>query len=83
MSRSGAYYVFKAMERTAMGTPAAGSPRVPARRGVREAPAAARTEGGRPSLVRRVLAAVRDAVAGAHGRTGRDRRGLGGAAQPD
>ena len=83
MSRSGAYYVFKAMERTAMGTPAAGSPRVPARRGVREAPAAARTEGGRPSLVRRVLAAVRGGIDGAPGRGARDRRRVGRAAQPD
>jgi hypothetical protein len=84
MSRSGAYYVVKAMERTAAGTPAAGAPRGPApRAAVRDAPAAARSDGGRPSLVGRMLAAVRGGIDGAPGRGARGRRRVGGAAQPD
>jgi len=77
MSRSGAFYVIKAMEKAATGTTAAEPSRVPSGRAVdHEATAAARPDRGRPSFVRRVLAAVQ----GAPGRTGRGRR-LGRAAR--
>jgi hypothetical protein len=84
MSRTGVFYVVKAMEMAAMGKAAAGAPRVPARRAVaREAPAADRADGGARSRWRRVLAAVRRGMGSAPGRSGRSRRRLGGAAQPD
>ena len=84
MSRTGVFYVVKAMEMAATGKAAADAPRVPARRAVvRKAPAAARADGGARSLGRRVLTAVRRGMGGAPGRPGRSRPGLGGAAQPD
>jgi len=77
MSRSGAFYVIKTMERAATGTTAADPSRIPSRRAVdHEAPAAARPDRRSPSLMRRVLAAVK----GAPGQTGRGRR-LGRAAR--
>jgi hypothetical protein len=84
MSRSGVFYVIKAMERTAAGTAAAGAPRVPARQAVdREAAAAARPDGSTASLMRRVLAAVQHSVGVEPGAAGRGRRRLGGAARAD
>jgi hypothetical protein len=84
MSRSGVFYVVRAMERTAAGAAAAGTARVPARQGAdREAAAAARPAGGTASLVRRVLAAVQHSVGAAPGAGGRHRRRLGGAARAD
>ena len=68
MSRSGVFYVVKAMERTAAGTAAAGAARVPARQaGDREAAATARPTGGTASLIRRVVAAVQRSVGVAPG----------------
>jgi hypothetical protein len=85
MSRSGVFYVVKAMERTAAGTAAAGAARVPAQRAVdREAAAAAdRRDGSTASLMRRVLAAVRHSVGGTPAATDRGRRRLGSAARAD
>ena len=81
MSRSGVFYVFRAMDRVAAGTAAEGVPGVPASRAVaRQAPAGARAEGSGFSFVRRVLAAVhrgRDGVAG------RASRRPGGAARAE
>jgi hypothetical protein len=82
MSRSGVFYVIKAMEGVASGTSPAGAARASARPEVdREVPAAARPNS--PSRVRRVLAAVYHGIAGAPGRAARGRRRLGGAAQAD
>jgi hypothetical protein len=68
MSRSGVFYVVKAMERTAAGTAAGGAARVPARQtGDREAAATARRNGGTASLIRRVVAAVQRSVGVAPG----------------
>ena len=85
MSRSGVFYVVKAMERSVAGTDA---PRVPARQAVDREAAAARPEGG-TSLVRRMLAAVRHGIGttsgtgAAPGTAGRGRRRLSGAARAD
>jgi len=68
MSRSGVFYVVKAMERTAAGTGAAGAARVPARQaGDREAAATARPNGSTASLIRRAVAAVQRSVGVAPG----------------
>ena len=68
MSRSGVFYVVKAMERTASGTAAGGAARVPARQaGDREAAAPARPNGRTASLIRRALAAVQRSVGVAPG----------------
>jgi hypothetical protein len=84
MSRSGVFYVVRAMERTAAGASAAGAARVPARQAVdREAAADAHPDGGTASLVRRMLAAVQRSVGVAPGAVGRHRRRLGGAARAD
>jgi len=84
MSRSGFFYVVKAMERVAAGTAAHGVPDVPARRAVaRQAPSSARTEGSIVSLRRRVLAAVHLPVGSARERADQGSRRLGGAAQAD
>jgi len=80
MSRSGVFYVVKAMERTAAGTAAAGAARMPARQaGDREAAAAARPA----SLIRRLLAVVQRSVGVTPGAAARSRRRLGGAARAD
>ena len=83
MSRSGVFYVVKAMERTVAGTAAADAPAVPARQAVDRAAAAAPPDGSTTSLVRRVLAAVQHSFGVAPGAAGRDRRRLGGAARAD
>jgi len=84
MSRSGVFYVVKAMERTAAGTAAAGAARMPARQaGDREAAAAARPDGSTASLIRRLLAVVQRSVGVAQGAAARSRRRLGGAARAD
>jgi hypothetical protein len=86
MSRSGVFYVVRAMERTAAGTAAAGAARVPARQAAeREVATAARPDGGTASLVRRALTAVQHSVGIASGTAGRGRRRrrLGGAARAD
>jgi hypothetical protein len=83
MSRSGVFYVVKAMERTVAGTGANDAPRVPARPAVDREAAAARPDGSAPSFLRRVLAAVRHSPGGAPGSVGRGRRAVGGAARAD
>ena len=84
MSRSGVFYVVKAMERTVAGTAAAGAASGPARQAVdHEAAAADRRDGGAISLLRRVLAAVQHRVGVAPGAAGRGRRRVGGAARAD
>jgi len=84
MSRSGVYYVVKAMERTAVGTAAAGAARVPARHaGDRQAAAAARPDGSTASLIRRLLAVVQHSVGIAPGAPARGRRRLGSSARAD
>ena len=83
MSRSGVFYVVKAMERTAAGTAATEASRAPARQAVKREAAAARPDGSASSLVRRVLAAVQHSIGGAPGTTGRGRHRLGGAARAD
>jgi hypothetical protein len=84
MSRSGVFYVVKAMERTVAGTAATDARRVPARHAAdREAAAGARPDGSTSSVVRRMLAAVRRGIGGAPGTAGRSRRRLGGAARAD
>jgi len=81
MSRSGFYYVVKAMERTAAG---ADAPRAPARQPAdREPTAGARSDGRSSSLARRMLAAVQRGIGGAPGPAGRGRRSVGGAARAD
>jgi hypothetical protein len=83
MSRSGVFYVVKAMERTVAGTAAADAPRVPAGQAVDREATAARPDGRAPSFVRRVLAAVQHSLGGARDPAGRCRRTVGGAAQAD
>jgi hypothetical protein len=84
MSRSGVFYVVKAMERTVAGTAAAGAASGPARQAAdREGAAAARRDGGAISLMRRVLAVVQRSVGVTPGVAGRGRRRLGGAARAD
>jgi len=84
MSRSGVFYVVRAMERVAAGAAADGVPDVPARGAVaREAPAGARPDGSIFSLVRKVLAAAHLGMGGVPGRAGRGGRRLDGAARVD
>jgi hypothetical protein len=84
MSRSGVFYVVKAMERTVAGTSEAGAAGGPARQAVdREAAAHARPDGGATSLIRRVLAAVQHRIVVTPAAAGRHRRKLGGAARAD
>jgi len=66
MARSGVFYVAKAMERAAAGTGPADD---------HDAPEISRAPGGGPSLVRRVLAAVRRGTGSAPGHTGHRRPG--------
>ena len=76
MSRSGVFYVAKAMERAAAGTAPASPPRVPRRRADdHDAPEAIRARGDRPSLARRVFAAVSRSTGSAPGQTGHRRPG--------
>jgi hypothetical protein len=84
MSRSGVFYVVKAMERTVAGTAAAGAAGRPARQAAdREAAAPARPDDGATSLIRRALAAVQHRVGVTPAAAGRGRRKLGGAARAD
>jgi hypothetical protein len=84
MSRSGVFYVVKAMERTAAGTTTASPPPVPpSRSGDQDVPAALRARGAGPSLWERVSAAVRQRAAGAPRKAGWGRRRLGRAARAD
>jgi hypothetical protein len=80
MSRSGAFYVIKAMD----GHAAGGGHGAPGKRdaGHRD-PAADRADSIMFLLVQRVLAVVRRNIGGAHGRTGRGRHRLGGATPTD
>jgi len=80
MSRSGVFYVVKAMEQAAAGD----APGVPAGRAAdhQAAAAAAHPDGSTWSFVRRSLAAVRDRIGGAAGRADQGRP-LGGAARAD
>jgi hypothetical protein len=76
MSRSGSFYVVKAMERAAAGATTASPSRVPlGRADDRDAPETIRAHGDGPSLVRRVFAAVSRGIGGAPGRTGHRRPG--------
>ena len=75
MSRSASFYVVKAMERAAAGTTTASPPGVSrGRADDHEAPKTVRAHGDRPSLVRRVFAAV-SRGSGAPRQTGRRRLG--------
>jgi len=79
MSRLGVFYAVVAMDRAAAGH-ASG---MPARRVAdHQAPAATRPDGSASSLLRQVLAAVRDRIGGAARRAGQDGP-LGGAARAD
>jgi hypothetical protein len=80
MSRSAAFYVVKAMERTAMGTTTTASPSR-RRPDDLDAPEAIRSRAGTPSLGRRVLAAVSRSIGSARGKTAQ--QGLGGAVRAD
>jgi hypothetical protein len=82
MSRSGVYYVIRAMERAAAGPAVTGAPRAPARRAV-DGEAAARPDDSVTSVVRRMLAAVHRGIGGAPGAAGRWRRRLSGPAQAE
>ena len=73
MSRSGVFYVVKAMERTASGTTNASPPR--RRPADLDAPEAVPAHGGTPSLGRRVLAAVSRGIGSASGKTAHRRLG--------
>jgi hypothetical protein len=76
MSRSGSFYVVKAMERAAAGTTTASPSRVPpGRADDHDAPETIRAHGDRSSLLRRVFAAVSRGIGGAPGQTGRRRLG--------
>ena len=71
MSRSGVFYVAKAMERAAAGTTPASPPPAPRRR----ADETTRAHGDTPSFLRRVFAAVTHGTGGAPGKAGRRRPG--------
>jgi len=76
MSRSGSFYVVKAMERAAAGTTTASSSRVPlVQADDHGAPETIRSHGDGPSLVRRVFAAVSRGIRGAPDQTGHRRLG--------
>jgi hypothetical protein len=76
MSRSGSFYVVKAMERAAVGATTASSSRVPpGRADDHDAPETIRAYGDRRSLVRRAFAAVSRRIGGAPDQTGRRRLG--------
>jgi hypothetical protein len=76
MSRSGSFYVVKAMERAAAGATTANSSRVPpGRADDHDALETIRAHGDRPSLVRRVFAAVSRGIGGAPGQAGHRRPG--------
>jgi len=80
MSRSGAFYVIKAMD----GHAAGGGRGVPGKRAAdHRDPAADRADGTMFLLVQRALAVLRRNIGGAHGRTGRGRHRLGGATPTD
>jgi len=79
MSRSGVFYVVKAMERAAAGTTTADPPRGQAND--HDAPGTIRAHGGTPSLGRRVFAAVSRGIGSVRGGTGHRR--LGGAVRAD
>jgi hypothetical protein len=82
MSRSGVFYVAKAMERAAAGTTTASQSRVPrGQANDHDAPETIRAHGDSPSLVRRVFAAVGRSIGSTPGQTGR--RGLGRAVRTD
>jgi len=73
MSRSGVFYVVKAMERTAAGTTNASPPR--RRPSDLDVPEAGRAHGGTPSFGRRVLAAVSRGIGSVPGKTAHRRLG--------
>jgi hypothetical protein len=76
MSRSGVFYVAKAMERAAAGTTPARPPSTPRRRtDDRDAPETTRTHGGPPSFLRRVFAAVTHGAGGTRDQAGHRRPG--------
>ena len=76
MSRSGVFYVVKAMERAAAGTiPAGPSPVTRGRADDHDAPETIRAHGNPPSFLRRVFAAVTRGTGGAPGKVGRRRPG--------
>jgi len=76
MSRSGVFYVAKAMERAAAGTTPASPPPTPRRRADdHDAPGTTRGHGGPPSFLRRVFAAVTRGAGGTAGRAGQRRPG--------
>jgi hypothetical protein len=84
MSRSGVFYVVKAMERAAGGTATASPPPVPPRRSDdHDGPEALRARGAGASLWQRVSAAVRRRPVGAPRKASWDRRRLGRAARAD
>jgi hypothetical protein len=73
MSRSGVFYVVKAMERTAAGTTNAGPSRK--RPSDLDVPEAVRVYGATPSFGRRVLAAVSRGIVSVPGKTAHRRLG--------
>jgi hypothetical protein len=84
MSRTGLFYVVKAMERAAAGTTEASPPPVPARRSDgHDVPEALRARGAGRSLRQWISAAVRHGTGGAPRHSGWGRRRLGRAARAD
>ena len=84
MSRTGLFYVVKAMERAATGATEASRPPAPPRRSDgHDVPEALRARGVVPSLWQRLSAAVRHSTDGAPRHSGWGRRRLGRAARAD
>jgi hypothetical protein len=84
MSRTGLFYVVKAMERAATGTTEASRPPVPPRRSDgHDMPEALRARGAGLSRWQRLSAAVRHGSGGAPRYIGWGRRRLGRAARAD
>jgi hypothetical protein len=75
MSRSGVFYVVKAMERAAAGTTTASPSRIPHGWADHDAPETIRAHGDSPSRVWRVFAALSRSIGRAPGRTGHRRLG--------
>jgi hypothetical protein len=83
MSRSGVFYVVKAMERAAAGTATASTPQVPPGRADDHGAPDAIGVHGTPSFWQRISAAVRPSTGAALGKPGWGRRRLGRAARAD
>jgi hypothetical protein len=81
MSRSGAYYVIKAMDRTIAGAATADAPKAPKAPKARAAHAAARPNGRISARIRHLLAKVHNGDAASQ--ADRARRNLHGAARQE